>query len=100
MPVNIKPYPCKIRDDMLSYTDRFSAEIPYAGKVLKWDILFNDEDYSLAPDFVFGDQFLADPDIDVIERHIPSLAGWDVGDPRCLLNVLRDLVSLYKKHQV
>lgn len=101
MPVNIRPYPAKVNDDeVLTYSDHFSVEIPYAGKFLKWDVLFNDEDYNFAPDFVFSDQFLADPDIDVIETHIPSLANWDVNDPNSLQKVLQEILLLYKKYQV
>lgn len=54
-----------------------------------------------APDFRFDDEnFLANVDATSIEKHIPSLAKWNDDDPKALSNVIRELIALYKEHQV
>lgn len=84
----------------LSQGTNFVVCIPFAGKILNWEIIFNDEDLSLAPDFDFiDDEFLLDPDIDVIETDVPSLANWDIEDSKGLVAVIKEFLVLYKKYQ-
>lgn len=79
----------------------FIIKVPYAGKRLKWEILFDPEDFEFAPDFDFNDDhFLENPDNDTIEEYIPSLVNWDVKNPKILSQVLNEFLSLYKKLQV
>lgn len=101
MNVRIDPHPKHISDDYsITYIDRFVIGIPYGGKVIKWEVIFNAEDYTIGPDFVFGEEFLEDPDIDVIEKNIPSLCNWDANNSKSLLNVLQEFLSLYKTYHV
>ncbi|XP_018327636.1 BRISC and BRCA1-A complex member 2-like [Agrilus planipennis] len=104
-PINIKIQPLDNKmyqeDQKLNYKDYFKVDIPYAGKTLTWEMIFNNEDYEFAPDFAFDDQkFLNDPDIDVIEKYLPSLANWDVKRCQSLANVIKELITLFKSHQI
>lgn len=84
-----------------SNSHTFELEIPFAGTYLKWDVIFSNEDLKFAPDFDFvNDQFLTDPDIDVIEKDIPALYHWNIDEPECLYNVVKQILCLYKKYQV
>ncbi|XP_046481543.1 BRISC and BRCA1-A complex member 2 isoform X1 [Neodiprion pinetum] len=81
--------------------DRFYLSIPYAGKTLSWNVLFNSLCPELSPDFLFDDDsFLADPDVTTILTHVPSLASWDVTNDDALLMVIVQLLSYYKEHQI
>ncbi|KAJ8935943.1 hypothetical protein NQ314_012565 [Rhamnusium bicolor] len=64
-------------EDTVNY--HFIIKIPYAGKRLKWEVIFDPEDYQFAPDFDFNDDhFLNSPDIETITDNIPSLAQWNL----------------------
>lgn len=55
----------------------------------------------MGPDFIFNDQnFLMDPDIDILSTWVPSLVKWNPNDTDALLNVLLELLLYYKEHQV
>jgi len=55
----------------------------------------------MGPDFIFNDQnFLMDPDIDILSTYVPSLVKWNHNDIDGLLNVLSELLSYYKDYQV
>lgn len=83
------------------FCNHFLLRIPYASKQLEWEIIFNEEDYTFAPDFYFRDEhFLSDPDYDVIMNNVPSLVQWNLKNPKSLITVLRELVTFYKKIQV
>lgn len=76
-------------------------EIPYAGKLLEWEVLFSEEDCTFAPDFDFRDEyFLADPTVAVLTNNVPSLANWRAENSKALINVIREFHGLYKKTQV
>lgn len=84
-----------------SYLNNFVLEIPFAGRHLQWEIIFNNEDYQYPPDFDFtNDSFMSDPDVDIITNCIPSLAKWDLTDNHALINVVKELLFLYRKFQV
>ncbi|KAK9737372.1 Brain and reproductive organ-expressed protein (BRE) [Popillia japonica] len=79
----------------------FILNIPYAGKNLQWEVIFNDEDPTFAPDFdILNDTFLSDPAIDTISKHLPSLLNWDVKNSKCLVNVIQEMIALYKREQI
>ncbi|XP_043270772.1 BRISC and BRCA1-A complex member 2-like [Venturia canescens] len=81
--------------------DRFTFAIPYARHTLQWTVLFNSNCPEMGPDFEFHDElFLANPDCDTIETHIPSLANWEAIKPDSLLCVLNELTLCYKQHQI
>lgn len=81
--------------------DRFRLIIPFAGQTISWEIVFNSMVPQFPPDFCFDDEtFLSDPEIEMIEENVPSLANWDFQDSKSLLNVICELLSLYRKHQV
>lgn len=81
--------------------DRLKLSIPYAKQNLIWNVLFDSQCPEIGPDFVFNDDtFLADPDIDTLTSHVPSLAKWNPNDGNALLNVLIELLHCYKQHQI
>ncbi|XP_011156053.2 BRISC and BRCA1-A complex member 2 [Solenopsis invicta] len=84
-----------------SKNDCFKLSIPYAGEHLAWNILFDSQFPEMGPDFIFNDQnFLMDPDIDILSTRVPSLVKWNPNDTDALLNVLHELLLYYKEHQV
>ena len=81
--------------------DRFKLIIPYAGQSVTWEIVFNSVLPHFPPDFHFDDDtFLSDPEIELIEEAVPSLANWDCQDSKSLLKVICELLALYRKYQV
>ncbi|XP_066993310.1 BRISC and BRCA1-A complex member 2 isoform X3 [Anabrus simplex] len=81
--------------------DRFKLSIPFAGQLISWEIVFNSYRPSFPPDFCFHDEsFLSDPEVNILEENVPSLAKWDAEDPKSLLHVISELLALYRKHQV
>lgn len=82
-------------------TDCFKLSIPYAGEHLVWSILFNSQCLEMGPDFIFNDQnFLADPEVEVLSDLVPSLVKWNPNDTNALFNVLVELLQYYKHYQV
>ncbi|XP_071056250.1 BRISC and BRCA1-A complex member 2-like [Onthophagus taurus] len=76
-------------------------DLPYAERYLSVEIIFVDEDLTFPPDFdILNDTFLDDPDVDLIEKHLPSLTDWSLQNPKSLLNFIIQLRDLYKKHQI
>ncbi|XP_011702685.1 PREDICTED: BRCA1-A complex subunit BRE-like [Wasmannia auropunctata] len=81
--------------------DCFKLAIPYAGENLVWNVLFDSQCPEMGPDFIFNDQnFLMDPDIDILSTWVPSLVKWNPHDTDALLNVLNELLLYYKEHQI
>ncbi|KAF3420733.1 hypothetical protein E2986_00602 [Frieseomelitta varia] len=81
--------------------DRFKLSIPYARQNLTWNIFFDSQCPEMGPDFIFNDNtFLADMDVDALSTKVPSLAKWNPNDENALLNVLKELLSCYKQHQI
>lgn len=79
----------------------FVFRIPYAGKNLNWDVLFNPSDMEFAPDFDFNDnQFLATADAEFIQKNVPSWNKWNVYRKNALKDLLNEYLVLYKKYQV
>ncbi|VEN49709.1 unnamed protein product [Callosobruchus maculatus] len=79
----------------------FIIKVPYAGKKLKWDILFDPDDFTFPPDFDFNDDcFLADPDLEILEQNAPSLENWNLDNPKMLAIILNEFLEYYKKLQI
>ncbi|XP_057658927.1 BRISC and BRCA1-A complex member 2-like [Diorhabda carinulata] len=79
----------------------FILNVPYAGKNLKWEIIFDPENFDFAPDFDFNDdEFLSYFDIDTITDNVPSWKNWNLKNPNALSQVLSEFLCLYKQHQV
>nr|CAI5862561.1 unnamed protein product [Callosobruchus analis] len=79
----------------------FIIKVPYAGKKLKWDILFDPDDFTFPPDFDFNDDyFLADPDLETLEQNAPSLENWSLDNPKILTIILNEFLEYYKKLQI
>lgn len=76
--------------------DTFTVTIPYAGMNLNWQILFEGADSSDLPDFLIHDECGFDPDYE----DILHLVNWDPENQMALLNVMKDLLRLYKKHHL
>ncbi|KAL0275155.1 UNVERIFIED_CONTAM: hypothetical protein PYX00_003105 [Menopon gallinae] len=79
--------------------DRFLLIITYCATKLMWQVLMCPHDLTEPPDFIMQDDFLANVDVRVIESQVPSLAHWQPTDPKCLLNVVLELLQLYKQYQ-
>ncbi|XP_033101139.1 BRISC and BRCA1-A complex member 2-like [Anneissia japonica] len=76
--------------------DRFKIHIPYAGRNISWQIIFNSQNVDEPPDFIFGqddEEFV--PELEEIK----CLVNWNPGDENSLLYVLREIVCLYREHQ-
>lgn len=66
-----------------------------------WNVLFDSQCPEMGPDFIFNDQnFLMDPDVDILSISVPSLVKWNPSDTDALLKVLIELLLYYKEHQV
>ncbi|VEN49708.1 unnamed protein product [Callosobruchus maculatus] len=100
--------PCFSGLSSISYNDitpynsaDFIIKVPYAGKKLKWDILFDPDDFTFPPDFDFNDDcFLADPDLEILEQNAPSLENWNLDNPKMLAIILNEFLEYYKKLQI
>lgn len=103
MNIGLVPFPNKrITEDCYElYSYQFVIKIPYAGKLLEWEVMFNEEDIGFAPDFDFRDEhFLAYPSLETMCSNIPTLAQWNLQNPKALITVLKELVNFYRKKQV
>ncbi|CAG9817956.1 unnamed protein product [Phaedon cochleariae] len=79
----------------------FILKVPYAGKKMKWEVIFDPEDFFFTPDFLFNDdEFLENPQYDYLMDNVPSLNNWDLKNPQALAKVLNEFLGLYKKLQV
>lgn len=80
---------------------QFRLVLPYCSKKLKWEVIFDASTPWFAPDFRFDDDsFLNNVDVEFLEQKVPSLLKWNENDPQALTDVLSELVTLYKSHQV
>ncbi|XP_060529089.1 BRISC and BRCA1-A complex member 2-like [Cylas formicarius] len=79
----------------------FAIHVPYCGRKLNWEIIFDPENLSELPDFNFNDpSFLAEPDINYIAQHIPSWDHWNLANSHAILNILNEFLALFKKLQI
>ncbi|CAG9560341.1 unnamed protein product [Danaus chrysippus] len=80
---------------------QFRLVLPYCSKKLKWDVIFDTSTPWFAPDFRFDDDsFLSSANEDYLTKSVPSLTNWDANNPKSLGDVLSELITLYKIHQV
>lgn len=81
--------------------DRFKMVIPYAGHSITWDVILDSMDQLSPPDFLFNDDFMSDPPaMEEIEKSLPSLVNWDCSNDKALLQLINELLVMYKKYQV
>ncbi|XP_061366917.1 uncharacterized protein LOC133310052 [Gastrolobium bilobum] len=87
--------------------DRFTLLIPYCLDFIKWDIIYNAECPSAAPDVIFGpeDEDFHPFHMPLVEGSQPSncLTDWNYKDPARLLilvQFLRDQYVLYQRKRV
>ncbi|KAG8231629.1 hypothetical protein J437_LFUL011470 [Ladona fulva] len=81
--------------------DRFKLIIPFAGQQITWNVVLDALNPHFPPDFAFDDpSFLACPEPDFLEEHVPSLLNWNSENPKALLMVVEELLDLYRKHQI
>lgn len=81
--------------------NHFILSIPYAGQFLQWEIIFNSDDLTFAPDFIFvNDNFLEELDLEVISKSVPSWISWDYNNVDALCDVILELIELYKHFQI
>ncbi|CAH1112094.1 unnamed protein product [Psylliodes chrysocephalus] len=79
----------------------FLLKVPYAGKRLKWEVIFDPENFNFAPDFDFNDEeFLSYPDVDRVSENVPSWKNWNIKNPKSLAQVLNEFLILYKNYQI
>lgn len=55
---------------------------------------------SFAPDFNFNDDFYLSANFDVILENVPSLSSWNLNNPRSVLFLLKEFITLFKKQQI
>ncbi|XP_049866149.1 BRISC and BRCA1-A complex member 2-like [Pectinophora gossypiella] len=80
---------------------QFRLVLPYCSKKLKWEVIFDASTPWFAPDFRFDDDsFLNNIDEEFLEQKLPSLSKWNENDPKALSDVISELISLYKIHQI
>ncbi|KAL3278184.1 hypothetical protein HHI36_013523 [Cryptolaemus montrouzieri] len=96
---NISRLQTKLIDSKYAY--HFKLQIPYAGKNLGWEIIFDPEDLEFAPDFDFSDDgFPQFSNVDDITEEIPTLANWNLENSTSLEAVLKEFLHLYRKYQI
>lgn len=75
-----------------------NIRVPYGGKKLSWDIIFDPEDMYQVPDFDFNDDdFLNYTNLETLIERVPSLVNWDLRNPKTLTSVLSEFLRLYKE---
>ncbi|PVD26678.1 hypothetical protein C0Q70_14356 [Pomacea canaliculata] len=77
--------------------DRFKMSIPYAGRSVAWEIIFDCTRPTEPPDFIFGtehEDFL--PPMNEIE----SLLYWDANRRESLHLLIKELLLYYKEHNI
>ncbi|XP_046403327.1 BRISC and BRCA1-A complex member 2-like [Ischnura elegans] len=83
------------------YGDRFKLVIPFAGQQISWSVVLDALNPHFPPDFCFDDpSFLSSTNPEFLEEHVPSLLNWNPENPNALLQVVEELLTLYRKHQV
>lgn len=85
--------------NMSELGDRFQLKIPYCRKALYWQVLMNPNNLTEPPDFIMEERFF-DVSSDVIKNHVPSLDNWCPSNVKCLLQIILELLDLYKSQQV
>lgn len=102
MNISLAPFPNRriLEDYSEPYSNKLLLKVPYAGRLLEWEVIFNEEDLRFAPDFDFRDDFLIDPNLELLVNNIPGLARWDLHNPKALITVLKEFISFYRKIQV
>lgn len=81
--------------------NHFILSIPYAGQFLQWEVIFNNDDLTFAPDFNFiNDNFLEELDLEMISKSVPSWVSWDYNNVNALGDVVLELIELYKRFQI
>lgn len=79
----------------------FIIKVPYAGKRLSWQLIFNPEDNKFPCDFDYNDEVFMDYlSLEIIEEHVPSLMSWSLENPTTLTKTLNELLLLYKRYQI
>ncbi|VDH98164.1 BRCA1-A complex subunit BRE [Mytilus galloprovincialis] len=76
--------------------DRFKVLLPYAGQTLTWEVIFDKYSPEESPDFIFGSE---DTDFSPDIADIKTLVDWDYHNPYALLQVIEELLRMYKAHQ-
>nr|CAB3225058.1 BRCA1-A complex subunit BRE-like [Phallusia mammillata] len=81
-------------ENLPNVTDMFSVAIPFAGEILRMQIIFDGTNQAAAPDIMLPDYEDFDPEYDEIK----SLVKWDRTDESCLLKAIQDIMGMYKEH--
>ncbi|XP_027367258.1 BRISC and BRCA1-A complex member 2 [Abrus precatorius] len=89
--------------------DRFTLLIPYCLDFIKWDVIYNAESPTVAPDVIFGPEddgfhpFHMSPSVEESSQFSNCLSDWNYKDPARLLHLiqfLRDQYVLYQRKRV
>jgi hypothetical protein len=74
--------------------DRFVLCIPYCGRILKWDVLYNIMYLTYPPDFILPE------DEDMFQyNNLRTIQTYDHTKPDALLQIVLEIFELYKDHQ-
>jgi len=78
------------------YSDRFTLKIPYCGKFLQWEVIFDGKQPNVPPDFVLeeGQEHF------VNMANINSIPKWNPTNKHALLDIVLDIIELYKQYQL
>ena len=88
-------------DEDSSYSYYYTVRIPYAGKRLSWELIFDPNDLTFAPDFNFNDEtFRLSTEIEAVVKNVPTLISWNVTNSGCLTSLLNEFVNLFKIQQL
>jgi len=73
----------------------FSVKIPYCGKFLQWEVIYNSISSSIPPDFIFDEGLETFVGI----SEIKSMMNWSPNDSNGLLKIILELIGLYRDYQ-
>lgn len=73
----------------------FTFRLPFSGKCVDWELLFDPENPARPPDFLCVEDINCDPEI-----YCQTVQFWDSGQSDCLIELLHQLKQIYKIYQV
>ncbi|KAI9553271.1 hypothetical protein GHT06_021167 [Daphnia sinensis] len=73
----------------------FTFRLPFSGKCVNWELLFDPENPAQPPDFLCVEDIHCDPEI-----YLQTVHFWDPRQPDCLVKLLHQLNMIYKRYQI
>ncbi|XP_044757648.1 BRISC and BRCA1-A complex member 2-like isoform X2 [Coccinella septempunctata] len=83
------------------YTYAYRLHVPYATRILLWDIIFNPHDLTSAPDFDFNDEAFEEfIHRNNIMKYVPDWVHWNIKNTASLELVTQGFIKLFTEFQV